>query len=110
MERLIRRRRETPELGWGEMTILDSGCPSVIAHMVAGEGRSILLVHNLSPEPGEVRLHVPITRDVAPPEIVDLMNAGHDLELGPRGRVEFVSGAYGHHWFTIEDEGHQRAP
>jgi trehalose synthase len=110
MERLIRRRRETPELGWGEMTILDTGCPSVIAHMVAGEGRSILLVHNLAPEPCEVRLHVPIARDVAPPEIIDLMHAGNDLELGPRGKVEFVSSAYGHHWFTIEDRGHQRAP
>jgi glycosidase len=110
MERMIRRRRETPELGWGQMTLLDSGCPSVIAHLMAGEGRSILLVHNLAPEPCQVKLQLPLARDADPPEIVDLMHVGHDLEPDARGRIEFVSGGYGQHWFAIEASGHQRAP
>ena len=32
MERMIRRRRECPELGWGEVTLLDAGDPAVFAH------------------------------------------------------------------------------
>ena len=32
MELLIRRRRECPELGFGEMTILDARDPAVLAH------------------------------------------------------------------------------
>jgi glycosidase len=110
MERMIRRRRETPELGWGEMTILSTDRPSVMAHLVAGEGRSILLVHNLSPEPCELRLALPVDRHADMPEIVDLLNLGHDLELDRRGVVEFVVGAYGHHWFAVEEPGHQRTP
>ena len=36
MERLIRRRRECPELGWGRCTPLDSGHPAVFAHRATG--------------------------------------------------------------------------
>src|SRR4051794_40843663 len=41
-ERLIRRRRETPELGFGTMTILETEPPSVIAHRSDWEGETVV--------------------------------------------------------------------
>ena len=32
IERIIRRRKECPELGWGACSLLDTGEPSVLAH------------------------------------------------------------------------------
>ena len=56
MERMIRRRRETPELGRGTFAVLDAGRPNVLAHRVDGDGRTLVFVHNLAPEPCEVTL------------------------------------------------------
>ena len=42
MERLIRRRRECPELGWGRCTVLDAGHPAVLAHRADWDGSTIL--------------------------------------------------------------------
>src|SRR6188474_1864383 len=47
MERLIRRRRETPEIGWGAWKVLDSRLPTVLAHRNDWEGRTFVAIHNL---------------------------------------------------------------
>ena len=47
MERLIRRRRETPELGWGTWKVLRTNVSSVLAHRCDWEGRTVVAVHNL---------------------------------------------------------------
>src|SRR3954470_12913781 len=57
-ERLIRRRRECPELGFGELTVLDTGAPSVLAHRCDWEGETIVAVHELSGRPVRVALGV----------------------------------------------------
>ena len=57
-ERLIRRRRECPEIGFGELTVLDAGAPSVLAHRCDWEGSTVVAVHELAGEPAEVRLPV----------------------------------------------------
>jgi len=47
-ERLIRRRRECPELGFGTLELLDTGAPSVLAHRCDWEGSTIVAVHELA--------------------------------------------------------------
>lgn len=51
MERLIRRRRDCPEFGWGRWQLIETAEPSVMAHRCDWEGRTVIAVHNLSPEP-----------------------------------------------------------
>src|SRR5688500_20117328 len=58
MERLIRRRRECPELGWGEVTLLDAGDPAVLAHRADWDGSAIVALHSLAAEPREARVEV----------------------------------------------------
>jgi maltose alpha-D-glucosyltransferase/alpha-amylase len=53
MERVIRRRRETPELGWGAVTMLDvvGDERAVLAHRCDWESSSVVALHNLSATP-----------------------------------------------------------
>jgi maltose alpha-D-glucosyltransferase/alpha-amylase len=57
-ERLIRRRRECPELGFGSMTILDVEPENVFAHRSDLEGATIVAVHELAGRPASVALGV----------------------------------------------------
>jgi len=103
MEQLIRRRRECPELGWGEVTILDAGDPAVFAHRADWDGSTILAVHSLVEEPREVTLEVGKAEAV-----VDLFR--HE-EIAPRGaRVTVRLGRYGHRWFRVRRPGQRVAP
>ena len=94
-ERLIRRRRECPELGFGELTLLDTGAPSVFAHRCDWEGETIVAVHELSGRP--VRVSLPVDDGLA---LVDLFGpAEHalpaELDLEP----------YAAHWFRVKRAG-----
>src|SRR4051794_37177514 len=57
-ERLIRRRRECPELGFGAFTLLETAAPSVIAHRSDWESATIVCVHELGGRPVTVALPV----------------------------------------------------
>jgi maltose alpha-D-glucosyltransferase/alpha-amylase len=96
MERLIRRRRECSELGWGELTILDSGDGAVFAHRVDWQDSAIVAVHSLVEEPRTVRIE-------SDGPLVDLFA---DEELKPsRGRVDVPLGRYGARWFRVRRRG-----
>ena len=58
MERAIRIRKECPEFGWGDVTVLDADDPSILAHASTFDGETVLAVHNLSSEPRSVSLHL----------------------------------------------------
>jgi trehalose synthase len=103
MERLIRRRRECPELGWGRVTLLDAGDAAVLAHRADWDGSAIVAVHSLAAEPREVRVEVGDAEAA-----VDLFDAG---ELKPRrGRVTLELGRYGHRWLRLRRPGRRVAP
>ena len=101
MERIMRRRRETPEFGWGSWATLDTSSPAVLAHRCDWEGGSVMAVHNFSSETREVAIP---TADIDPPE--ETLNL-EDLLVdrpGPRldvDEVRFSLEGYGHRWFRI---------
>jgi maltose alpha-D-glucosyltransferase/alpha-amylase len=101
MERLIRRRRECPELGWGKITLLDAGDPAVLAHRADWEESTVVAVHSLAEDPRTVVL-------ACTHPLVDLFD---DDELAPkRGRVEVALGRYGGRWFRVRRPGGELAP
>jgi trehalose synthase len=102
MERLIRRRRECPELGWGACTLLDTGEPAVFAHRADWDGSTVVAVHNLSGAPARPVL------EVADP-LVDLFGAA-ELDPGPAGRVAVELEPYGHRWFRLRRPGRRLPP
>ena len=103
MELLIRRRRECPELGWGELTVLDAGDQAVLAHQCEWDGSTILAVHSFDAEPREVRLGVGEADAV-----IDLF--GPDELESRDGRVIVELGRYGHRWFRVRRPGQRVAP
>ncbi|WP_119677470.1 alpha-amylase family protein [Indioceanicola profundi] len=56
VEAASRVRRESPELGWGELTVLDAGTEAVLAHTMKWQEGRMVLLHNFSPKPQKVRL------------------------------------------------------
>ena len=103
MERLIRRRRECPEFGWGRCEVLDPGDPALLAHRVTWGDSTIVAVHSFVDEPRETRL--PVGEAEA---AVDLF--AND-ELRPaNGEVEVPLGAYGHRWLRLRYPGQRVAP
>jgi trehalose synthase len=103
IERLIRRRRECPELGWGQVTLLDAGDPAVLAHRADWDGSAIIAVHSLASEPRSVKIEAGDAEAV-----IDLFGAD---ELAPRGRRVTVDlGRYGHRWFRLRRPGQRVAP
>jgi trehalose synthase len=103
MELLIRRRRECPELGWGQVTLLDTRDRAVLAHRADWDESTVLAVHSMSEDPREVELEVGEAEAV-----VDLF--GRE-ELVPRGgKVTVELGRYGHRWFRVRRPGERVAP
>ena len=58
MVRMIRQRKETPEIGWGECSILATGHKSVLGLMYEWRGNRVVVLHNFSRHPVEVTLRI----------------------------------------------------
>jgi trehalose synthase len=98
-ERLIRRRRECPEIGFGTLTLLETGAPSVLAHRCDWDDSTVVAVHELGGEAVEVDL--PVDDGDA---LVDLF--GHDdHELPARLRLA----PHAARWFRVR-RGDARLP
>ena len=99
-ERLIRRRRECPELGFGTLTLLDTGAPSVLAHRCDWEGSTIVAVHELGGQSAEVPLPVDDGES-----LVDLF--GDEEHALP---ATLYLKPYAAHWFRVRREGVRLPP
>lgn len=97
VERLIRTRKESPEVGWGSWTVLDAHAPTVFAHYCEWRGQALLALHNLSREPTMVRL------DLAQYQCDHLIDLLDDQESPPveEGCFETRLPGYGYRWYRI---------
>src|SRR5439155_17759081 len=55
-ERIIRMRKEVPEIGWGDFTVLNVRDPAVLALRYDWRNNSVLFLHNLHEQPREILL------------------------------------------------------
>ena len=98
LERAIRRRKETPELGWGKAEIVETGEPHVFAHSVEWQRGTILAVHNLAPQNASITLDL---REHDGRRLVDLMDDSI-VDAGDDQRLRLQLPSYGFHWFRVE--------
>ena len=99
MERIIRMRKEVPEIGWGDFSFLPTGTPHVLAMKYAWRNNSVLCVHNLGSEPQEVHLSVP-GADEANCTLVNLLSEDHSNPK-KNGKHRILFEPYGYLWFRI---------
>lgn len=98
MKLLIRRYRESPELGWGGFQVLEHPCPEVLAHLCTWDEGALVALHNLSPEPRTVPLKL---EDCGPDHrLADLLKAG-STPVDDSGRVELQLDGYGYRWLRV---------
>jgi glycosidase len=107
-ERLIRRRRETPELAYGSVRVLDAGVPEVLVHRCDWEGATVVVVHNLSAS--RCRVRIPLDGD-GDADLVALDPLLDDRAVECCDRLaELDVGRYGYHWFRARRAGHRVTP
>ncbi len=94
MTTLIYRYRDNPELGWGEFGVVEQPNRNVFAHSCTWKGRSIIAVHNLSPEPVSVQLQIP---DASGHLLRDLLGDTH-CEVEESGTATLSLEGYGYRW------------
>ena len=56
--KMIRVRKETPEIGWGKCTIVKTGSRSVLGLCYEWRGNRVVVLHNFSRHPQEVTLRI----------------------------------------------------
>jgi trehalose synthase len=103
MERLIRRRRECPELGWGGWTLLDAGDPALFAQRSDWENSTIVAVHSFAGRDTSARLTLGEEGT-----LVDLFeDEDHELDAG---EVALELPPYGARWFRLRRPGERLPP
>jgi maltose alpha-D-glucosyltransferase / alpha-amylase len=96
-ERIIRTRKECPEIGWGDWTILPRLPEHVLGMRYDWNGRSTIVLHNFADAPVTVRLRVTHAdgahlTNLLSQEINERDNTAHYcIELEP----------YGYRWFRV---------
>ena len=106
LERAIRRRRESPEISWGDWQVLDLPEPGVLAMRYEREGSTLLVLHNFGTKPRVVR----VTAAAAGHErLVDLLES-HDSQADDGGRHVIELEPYAYRWFRAGGLYHGAAP
>jgi len=90
LERMTRRRKESPAFGLGDCTFIDTGRPELLAHRCDHEGTTLFAVHNFGAKRAKFPLPVgegeQCVHDVLAGQRRDVQHDGtYRLELGPYG-------------------------
>ncbi len=97
-ERIIRMRKEVPEIGWGDFHILPLRDPAVLAIRYDWRNNSVLCIHNLDSRPREIEF----SPDAGPAGrlLVNVLSGDHS-RADRAGRHHLLMEGYGYHWYRI---------
>ncbi|HET7885010.1 MAG TPA: alpha-amylase family protein [Bradyrhizobium sp.] len=98
-ERIIRMRKEVPEIGWGDFTTISVRDPAILIIRYDWRNNSVMFVHNLKQRPREVAFRVGLPGD-AGKLLVNLLSDDHSRSDG-RGRHRLVMEGYGYRWYRV---------
>jgi maltose alpha-D-glucosyltransferase/alpha-amylase len=106
-ERIIRMRKECPEIPWGDFQILSTSVKGVLALRYDWRGTSLLTLHNFAGKDVRVALDVGVPHGDL---LVDVFSNRHSD--GRDGRHEIALTAYGWRWFRVgsQDNALHRRP
>ncbi len=97
MERIMRMRKEIPEVAWGNFAFIATRDPAVLAIRYDWRNNSVLFLHNLAAAPREVQFAVEL--DTPDQTLVNLLSDNHSRPDGNRHRVMLE--AYGYRWYRM---------
>jgi maltose alpha-D-glucosyltransferase/alpha-amylase len=97
-ERIIRMRKEVPEIGWGDFQLLRTGDIAVLAIRYDWRNNSVVFVHNLADTPRELAMDVGLPREQSA-LLVNLLSEDHSHAR--KGRHHLMLEGYGYRWFRV---------
>ncbi len=98
-ERIIRMRKEVPEVGWGDFAIIPTRIPAILIMRYAWRNNWVLFVHNFAATPHEVRFSVGLNTE-AERLLVNLLGEEHS-QSDEQGKHRLIIEAYGYRWYRV---------
>jgi maltose alpha-D-glucosyltransferase/alpha-amylase len=93
--RMIRLRKECPEIGWGDWKIVSAGTASVLAMRYEWRGGSLVILHNFSDAPQGVR----IKASGEDGETLSNLLSDEDSHAPAHGFHRIALEAHGYRWY-----------
>lgn len=100
--RMIRIRKECPEIGWGDWKLVPTRSPHVLAIRYEWRGNAVVVVHNFSDHPRQVRFRL----DVLGGEHLMNLLVNEDLHADDDGVHRISLEAYGYRWYRVGGPGY----
>ncbi len=97
--RMIRLRKETPEIGWGAISVVKTSASHMLALRYDWRGNTIITLHNFDRKPQQVRIRADA---VGGKRLVDLIVEG-EFRPGSDGHYELTLDAHGYLWCRVGD-------
>jgi maltose alpha-D-glucosyltransferase / alpha-amylase len=98
-ERIIRMRKEVPEIGWGDFEVIATRDPAVLIIRYDWCNNSALFVHNLDEKPRELSFTAGLPGD-AGRHLINLLSEDHS-QAYKRGQHRLVIEGYGYRWYRV---------
>jgi maltose alpha-D-glucosyltransferase/alpha-amylase len=98
-ERIIRMRKEVPEVGWGNFEIIPVRNPAILVMRYDWRNNSVLFVHNFSAEPLAITFASGAQGEHGD-LLVNLLGTDHS-KAGDDGRHHLVIEGYCYRWYRV---------
>lgn len=100
--RMIRLRKECPEIGWGTWRILRTGAPSVLAMRYEWQGNALVVLHNFSDKACAVSIR---SEPEDEPRMTNLL-APEENTADEGGHHRISLEAHGYRWYRVGASGY----
>ncbi|GAC1328050.1 MAG: alpha-amylase family protein [Beijerinckiaceae bacterium] len=96
-ERIIRMRKEVPEIGWGDFEALRLSDPAVLALRYDWRNNTVVTLHNLDAKAREIAFDVGLPGETGQ-LLINLLSEDHS-KAGADGKHRLVIEGYGYRWY-----------
>jgi len=93
--RMIRLRKECPEIGWGDWKIMSAGTASVLAMRYEWRGGQLVILHNFSDTPQAVRIKLGGEEN----QTLTNLLSNEDSQAATNGVHRITLEAHGYRWY-----------
>ena len=98
-ERIIRMRKEVPEIGWGDFKVIATRDPAILIVRYDWRNNSALFVHNLNEQPREISFKVGLPGTEGQ-SLVNLLSEDHSRS-DDGGTHKLLMEGYGYRWYRV---------
>jgi len=98
-ERIIRMRKEVPEIGWGDFAVIGLRNPAILVMRYDWRNNSVLFIHNFDAKPHEIAFDAGGEGEHGD-VLVNLLGTEHS-KVAEDGKHHLVIEGYGYRWFRV---------